>query len=117
MAAYQDQFINQGETFTTQITLDDANSVGYNLYSFSVQSQAKKSYYTSNIALQFTSSIYDSANGIIQLSANSATTANLPAGKLVYDVILIDSSRNVTRVLEGVIHVSPGVTGVIGITP
>ena len=66
MAAYQDQFINQGETFTTQITLDDANSVGYNLYSFSVQSQAKKSYYTSNIALQFTSTIYDPANGIIQ---------------------------------------------------
>lgn len=117
MAAYQDQFINQGETFTTQITLDDSNSVGYNLSSFSVNSQAKKSYYSDNVVLQFNSTIYDAANGIIQLSANSATTANLPAGKLVYDVILTDNSQNVTRVLEGVIHVSPGVTGVIGITP
>ena len=117
MAAYQNIFLNQGETYTNQITLDDSNSVGYNLYSFSVASQAKKSYYSANVILNFNATIYDAANGIIQLSANSATTANLPSGKLVYDVTLTDANQNVTRVLEGVIYVSPGVTGVIGITP
>ena len=66
------------------------------------------------IYLNFNASIYDAANGIIQLSANSATTANVPAGKLVYDVIIKDNiSNNVTRVVEGQIIVSPGVTGVL----
>ena len=67
--------------------------------------------------LQFTSSVYDAANGIIQISANSATTANLPSGKMVYDVIILDATGSVTRVLEGKITVSPGVTNVIGVPP
>lgn len=116
-AAYQDQYLEQGTTFNTQITLDDNSGNAYNLAGFSVYSQAKKSYYSSNVILQFTSSVYDAANGIIQISANSATTANLPSGKMVYDVIISDATGSVTRVLEGKITVSPGVTNVIGVPP
>jgi len=116
-AAYQDQYLEQGTTFNTQITLDDNSGNAYNLAGFSVYSQAKKSYYSSNVILQFTSSVYDAANGIIQISANSATTANLPTGKMVYDVIISDNTGAVTRVLEGKITVSPGVTNVIGVPP
>jgi len=114
MAGYQDLFLNQGEDFTTQLTLDDSNGLPYNLNGFSVFSNAKRSYYTPNITMSFNSSIYDANNGIIQLSANSAITANIPAGKLVYDVVVKDNLSNlVTRVLEGQIIVSPGVTGII----
>ena len=116
-AAYQDQYLEQGTTFNTQITLDSSNGSAYNLYGFSVSSQAKKSYYSSNVILQFTSSIYDASNGVIQLTANNYVTANVPAGKMVYDVIITDSSGNVTRVLEGQIFVAPGVTNVTGIPP
>ena len=39
------------------------------------------------------------------------TTANVPATQLVYDVLLIQTLTGVvTRVLEGQIFVSPGVT-------
>ena len=114
MAGYQDLFLNQGEDFTTQLTLDDSNGLAFNLTDFTVSSNAKKSYYSKNITLSFNSSIYDANNGIIQLSANCATTANIPAGKLVYDVIVVENNTGVTtRVLEGQIIVSPGVTGVI----
>jgi hypothetical protein len=116
-AAYQDQYLEQGTTFNTQITLDDNSGNAYNLAGFSVYSQAKKSYYSSNVILNFSSSVYDAANGIIQISANSATTANLPTGKMVYDVIISDNTGSVTRVLEGKITVSPGVTNVTGIAP
>ena len=113
-AGYQDLNINQGEDFTTQLTLDDVNGTPFNLSYFSVSSSAKRSYYSSNIVLTFNSSVYDANNGIIQLTANSYVTSNVPAGKLVYDVIVKDNSSNtVTRVLEGQIIVSPGVTGII----
>ena len=52
-------------------------------------------------------------NGIIELSANASSTANVSTngGKLVYDVLLTDTvTNNVTRVLEGQIIVSPSVT-------
>ena len=110
-AGYQDIFLNQGESFTTQIVLDDATGAAYNLSGFSVKSQAKISYYAANATIVFDTSIYDAGQGIIQLSANSATTANVsPRQKLVYDVIIIDASGLVTRVLEGQIIVSPAVT-------
>lgn len=110
-AGYQDLFLNQNETFTTSLTLDDVNGAAYNLNGYTVKSQAKKSYYSANATLQFTSSISDANNGVITLSANSATTANVPAGKLVYDVIITQAETGiVTRVLEGQIFVSPAVT-------
>lgn len=110
-AGYQDIFLNQNETFTTSLTLDDVNGAAYNLTGFTVKSQAKKSYYSTNSTLEFTANISDANNGIITLSASAATTANVPAGKLVYDVIITQVSTGTkTRVLEGQIFVSPTVT-------
>lgn len=110
-AGYQDQFIEQATTFTTVLTLTDNNGSPYDLTGFSVKSEAKKSYYSANATLKFTATVTDAANGKIQLFANNAITANVPAGKLVYDVIIKENaSNNVTRVLEGQIIVSPAVS-------
>lgn len=110
-AGYQDLFLEQGTTFTTSITLDDSNGSPYNLTDFSVRSQARKSYYSDNTVITFNASIIDANSGVIQLAANSATTSNVSAGKLVYDVLITQVSTGVvTRVLEGQIIVSPTVT-------
>ena len=110
-AGYQDLYLEQGATFTTQITLDDNTGAPYNLTNFTVASQARKSYYSANASITFNASIYDASNGVIQLSANAATTANVTPGKLVYDVLITDTaSGTVTRVLEGQIFVTPSVT-------
>jgi hypothetical protein len=107
-AAYTDLYLEQGTTFVTSVTLDGNNGEPYDLTYFTVRGEAKRSYYSSNTSLTFTSTITDASNGVIQLSA---TTANVPAGKLVYDVIITDTgSGTVTRVLEGQIFVSPAVT-------
>ena len=109
-AGYQDFYLEKGTTFNTNLTLDGPNGVVYNLTNFTVKSQAKKSYYSANSTITFVSTITDPANGVIQLSASAANTANLPAGKLVYDVIITDNFGNVSRVLEGQTLVSPSVT-------
>ena len=108
-AGYQDIYLEQGVTYVNQITLDDVTGSPYNLTGFSVQSQARKSYFSTNPTITFVATIYDANNGIIQLSANSAVTANVAAGKLVYDVV-ISTANTTTRVLEGQIFVSPAVT-------
>lgn len=110
-AGYQDIFLNQNETFSTSLTLNDVNGLPYNLTGFNVKSQAKRSYYSSNATMTFVATVTDANNGIISLSANSSITANVPSGKLVYDVIITDTiGGSVTRVLEGQIFVSPAVT-------
>lgn len=110
-AGYQELYIEQGTTFTTQITLDDNMGGPFDLTNYTVASQARKSYYSANASIVFNASVFDANNGIIQLSADAATTANVTPGKLVYDVMVTDTvSGNVTRVLEGQIFVSPSVT-------
>jgi hypothetical protein len=107
-AGYQDIFLEKGTTFTTQLSLKDTGNVPYNLVGFTIVGKAKRSYYSSSVALTFDTSIYDAANGVIQLAASANSTANLIPGKLVYDVnITQNTSGVVTRVLEGQIFVSP----------
>jgi hypothetical protein len=50
------------------------------------------------------------SNGQIALSLDANTTSQLKRSRYVYDVVLTDSSNNVTRVLEGVAYVDPTVT-------
>lgn len=110
-AGYQDQFLEQGANFTIELTLDDVYGTPLNLTGFIVKSQARRSYYTANATINFVTAVTDANNGLITLTANSAVTANLPPGKLVYDVLLTDTENgNITRVLEGQIFVSPSAT-------
>jgi hypothetical protein len=110
-AGYADQYIEQGTTVNIQLALEDYCDVSYNLGNFFVRSQARTSYTTANAAIVFSASVYDAANGIIQLSLDAGTCSQVKPGKLLYDVLLIDKgSGAVTRVLEGTLFVSPSVT-------
>jgi len=46
------------------------------------------------------------------LSLDANTTANLYYGRYVYDVVTIDGTGHVTRVVEGILTVTPEVTQV-----
>lgn len=107
-AAYTNLYLEQGTTFTTTITLDDVYGDVYDLSGYTASSQIRKSYYSSNATATFDSSI-NVGQGTITLELSSATTANIAAGRYVYDTI-ISANNTTTRVLEGIVDVSPRVT-------
>jgi len=107
-AAYVNLYMEQGTTFSSVITLDDLNGSVYDLTGYTANSQIRKSFYSSNATATFTTSITP-ATGTITLSLTSAQTANITPGRYLYDTI-IRTGSTVTRVLEGVIDVSPRVT-------
>ena len=109
-AGYQELFLEQGTDFNTSITLDDADGVPYDLTDFIAKSQMRKSYYSNSTTAEFVISINDPLNGIILITLPSANTANIAAGRYVYDVVIKNSSNNITRVLEGIVNVLPRVT-------
>jgi hypothetical protein len=49
-------------------------------------------------------------SGVIGISLDSANTTILFLGRYVYDVLIKNSSNNITRVLEGIVNVLPQVT-------
>ena len=109
-AGYQELFLEQGTDFTTTITLDDVYGIPYDLTNIQAKSQIKKSYYSTTATATFTISISEPTSGTIILQLPNTTTANIAAGRYVYDVIIKDQANTVTRVLEGIVNVIPQVT-------
>lgn len=109
MAAYSELTLEQGATFSTTINVEDTQGTAINLAGYSASSQIRKSYY-STTANSFTATITNSANGEITLSMTAANTANLNAGRYLYDLLITAPNTTKTRVVEGIIVVLPSVT-------
>ena len=69
----------------------------------------RKSYYSST-ATNFVITIDDAPNGVMTMGLSAANTANLKAGRYVYDVEIEDSNGVVTRIFEGIATVTPNAT-------
>jgi len=109
LAAYSELTLEQGATFSTTINVEDTQGTAINLAGYSASSQIRKSYY-STTANSFTATITNSANGEITLSMTAANTANLNAGRYLYDLLITAPNTTKTRVVEGIIVVLPSVT-------
>ena len=109
-AGYTELFLEQGADFNMSITLDDVGGGVFNLVNYTASSQMRKSYYSSNATATFSVSTgANAALGIITMTLDSANTANINAGRYVYDVSISNDSSRI-RVLEGIVNVSPQVT-------
>lgn len=108
MAIKANIVIDQGTTFETTIDVTDEDGNAVNLADFTGAAQMRK-HYTSTTAHDFTVTISESL-GQVTLSMNAATTNAIAAGRYVYDCELTDNNGTVSRLVEGVITITPGVT-------
>tara|TARA_B100000900_G_scaffold393239_1_gene389500 strand:- start:11 stop:349 length:339 start_codon:yes stop_codon:yes gene_type:complete len=111
MAVYTSNIIvNTGTDFNQIFTLEDGQSnSALNLTSFDVKAQMRK-HPTSSGVTTFTATIYSASDGQIQLGLSTTTTSSLKEGRYMYDVVLTDTSNVMSRVLEGSVMVTKGVT-------
>jgi hypothetical protein len=109
MATKANLIIDQGTTFSTDLSLTDENGDALNLSGYTANSVIKK-WYTSQTFTSFNTSI-NATSGVITLSLSANTSANLYSGRYVYDVDIIQTSTGaVSRVVEGIVTVTPSVT-------
>jgi hypothetical protein len=109
-AGYTELFLEQGATFNTTITLDDLSGAAMNLVGYTATSQMKKSYYSSNSSATFNAST-GGVNGTVSLNLSAPETANIYPGRYLYDVYVTSEDGSArTRVLEGIVNVSPQIT-------
>ena len=101
--------IEQNATFSTTVNVVDSAGAAVNLYGYSASTKMRKSYYATSATI-ITSTITGNANGEITLSMTAANTANLTPGRSVFDLLITAPNGTKTRVIEGIIVISPGVT-------
>lgn len=111
MAAYVELFMDQGATFNNVINLsDDLTNANINISGYIVRSQMRRSYYSANATANIICTITNAENGEITMSLSANATANIKAGRYLFDLETVDRIGTTSRVLEGIISVSPQVT-------
>lgn len=108
MAIKANLFIDQGATYATKLNITDANGAAVDLTGYTAGAQIRKHYSSSN-STSFSVSV-TAATGVVVLQLSANTTANLTAGRYVYDVELVDGSGRISRIIEGIVTISPNVT-------
>jgi hypothetical protein len=110
MAAYVELYMDQGTTFNNVINItDDVTNAAINISGYSVTSQMRRSYYSANATANIICTISDAEIGEITLSLPASNTANIKPGRYLFDVKSVDTSGVASRILEGIITVTPQV--------
>ncbi len=108
MATKANLIIDQGTTFSTIFNLADDDGDPIDLTGYTAEADIRKHYSSSN-SQSFVIAL-GGQSGTITLSLSANQTSNMTAGRYVYDVELINTYNVVSRVMEGIITITPQVT-------
>ena len=110
MAAIANLKIDQGATFSSDVTVKDANSQAFDLTGYTAAAKMAKGFASTRTRINMSTSIAaDATTGVVTLSLTATETGALDAERYVYD-LEITKDAGVTRVIEGIITVRPQVT-------
>lgn len=111
MAEYVELYIDQGTDFSTVIYINDDNSnIPQDLTNYTVSSMLKKSLVSVSATDSFVCSVSNPSAGEITIGMSASNTANIPAGTYFYDVKLTSNTLSKSKLIEGVVFVSPTIT-------
>jgi len=109
MAIKANLVIDQGTDFSAAINIEDDDGNVFSLSGYEAAAQMRKNYASSS-ATSFDVEIDIQVEGQINLSMNNSVTSALEPGRYLYDVEIYSSSGVFTRVVEGIVTVTPGIT-------
>lgn len=118
-AGRYDLVIEQGATFSRQVTWQNQDGSAVNLTGYSIAGKIRRKTSDNQPIISFTTAITDAANGIFTFSLTATQTASLPVNHgataekeyldCVYDIEATVGSTKY-RVIEGLARISPEVT-------
>ena len=109
MAIISNLTIDQGSTFTANIDCTASDGNVLILTGYTVAGQIRKNY-DSTTPVALNAIVGNATGGRLTISLTAVQTNALTAGRYVYDVEITSAAGVVTRVVEGQVEVTPGVT-------
>jgi len=109
MATISNLFVDAGSTYSNIITVTASNGQALDLTGYTVASQIRKSYSSSTV-YNFSASVYNAATGKIRLQLTNTQSEAIPSGRWLYDVEITSPAGTKTRVVEGIVTVTPQIT-------
>ena len=101
--------IEQGADFEAQFTVTSANNLPLDLTGYTAESKIRKTH-TSSTFTNFGVAFVNRIDGKVKLSMSNFATKILKPGRYVYDLVITSSGGVKSRVAEGIVTISAGVT-------
>jgi hypothetical protein len=117
MAVYKDIYLSQGADYIDELLMVATDGSVVDVEGYIFTSQLRTSYVTANAIDSFNVTVTDVANGIVSIILPAANTSNIPAGKYVYDIKMYDTANVTTRIVEGLVIMTPQATWANGAIP
>lgn len=109
MATKANLIIDAGTDFMTTITITNELEGGVvDMTGYVGRSQMRKHYNSSN-SVSF-DVLVAGTSGDIMLSMDADKTSQIKAGRYVYDVEVVSPTNVISRIVEGIVTVTPNVT-------
>ena len=108
-ATRYDMIMEQGATFRRILTIKQNATDLLSLVGYTARAQMRVSYDAPAAAGVFSCTI-NTSDSTITVAMTADQTDAIAAGRYVYDLEMEDQSGNVTKLMEGVIQLRPGVT-------
>lgn len=110
MAQISNLFIDQGSDYSAIVTVEDTFGNPMDLTDFEVESQMRKSF-SSTTAYDFLANIAEPLEGKVRIALSSQMSTDIPAGRYLYDIFIINPTTNKRkRVVQGIAVVDPQIT-------
>ena len=110
MAAIANLRIDQGASFSSDVTVTNSDGNVVDLTGYTTEAKMAKSYGASSSVTITSALASDPTTGVVELTLTDTQTAGLAAGRYVYDLNITSSAGQTTRVVEGQVVLTPGVT-------
>jgi len=108
MAVVSNIYADAGTDFSASITVTDSSGTVANLTGYTAAAMARRTY-TSTTSYPFSASVSNASGGVVTLTMTDTLTDTM-SGRYVYDCEITAPNGTKTRVIEGMMEVSPGVT-------
>jgi len=110
LATISNLYIDQGTDYSSIITVKSATGMPLDLTDYSVKSQIRKSYNSSQ-AFELICEIIDAPKGKLRISLFADINELMKPGRWLYDIEITQISTNrKKRVVEGIVQITPQIT-------
>ena len=110
MAVYANLTIDQGTDFYSLVSVEGSNGLPYDLTGHTARGHIRRTY-TSSTSYPFAVAIANATQGEISIELDNTVTSAMRPGRYVYDIEITETlTGDKTRVVEGQVEITPGVT-------
>ena len=110
MATISDLYIDQGTDWSAIVDFKNIDNTPRDFTGCTIAGQMRKGYGSTSYTAFTTTFVAPPTSGQVKIELSASTSSAMKAGRYVYDVEVTSSNNKKSRIMEGIVTITPEVT-------